>query len=146
MESLLPSLYHWPLTPPLERLVRGKGPLAVFLPASEHNPETYALLEKILAAVKLSPQQASVWGVHSPVSLYRLELFSERLLWVFGEVGLSLQIGTYLLEGGQARPVQVRGWPGQQVLFQLPSLSQMLTDEARKREAWRWLKPLSSPS
>lgn len=146
MESLLPSLYQWPLTPPLERLVRGKGPLAVFLPASEHSPKNYTLLEKILASVQFSLQEASVWGVHLPVSVYRLELFSERLLWVFGEVGLSLPIGTYVLERGQARPVQVRGWPGQQVLFQLPSLSQMLTDEGRKREAWRWLKPLSSPS
>lgn len=146
MGSLFLGSYYWPLTPPVVRYQCGKGQLALFLPLESTEADDWQLLEKICASVQLSLSEAAVWQVRAPLSLERLRLFAEPLLWVFGGLVKGVSRGIYALEPFRPLREPPTPWVQQRTLFVLPALEEMLTRPEAKKYTWQCIRGLASSS
>ncbi|MEN2991980.1 MAG: hypothetical protein ABDH91_00295 [Bacteroidia bacterium] len=136
--------YLWLAKPPLERLQKGRGELTLFLSPSDWQPETQALLGKILEAVRRHLSEAEIWLAHRALTLERLRLFATPLLWVFGPI-TPLKRGVYEAES-YAPIAPPKGPFSQRCVFVLPALAEMLNNLPAKREAWHYLSGLALKS
>lgn len=146
MGTLYLGSYLWPLTPPLQCYQRGEGEVAIFLPSEGTESACWQLLEKICASVGLSLSQAEVWQVHAPLTLERLRLFAEPILWVFGAAVEGASRGIYTLTPFRPVPKSPSSRPKEQTLFVLPALSEMLLHSEAKKYTWQCIRGLASSS
>ncbi len=146
MGALYLGPYIWPLSPPLKLFRRGEGSLVVFLSQADAAPEAQELLGKVCASVGFASESVGVWLVQAPLSVGRLQLFSEPLVWVFGALLPGAAIGAHTLEPfAPLREPPVRRLP-QRMLFILPTLTEMLAQPEAKKRAWQWIRGLGSKS
>lgn len=146
MGTLFIGSYYWPLNSPLAPLRKVKGDLVTFIGTEDNHAEALGLWEKILASIGRSPNDSSLWLCPHRLSPERLQLFSERVLWVFGPLLSSASIGAYRVSPWQSLHGIGTGWPAQPTAFVLPALSEMLREVEAKKLTWRWIKPLASSS
>lgn len=146
MGALFVGSYLWPLNLPLLRHQRGKGPLAIFLPPAALEAESWQLLEKICASVQLPLSAAEVWEVRTSLTVGRLRLFAEPLLWVFGAAVEGAGRGIYTLEPFSHLREPLLSRPKQQTLFVLPALSEMALRPEAKKYTWQCIRGLASGS
>ncbi|MCS7162391.1 MAG: hypothetical protein NZ958_03565 [Bacteroidia bacterium] len=133
--------YLWLAKPPLERLQEGRGELTLFLSSSDWRPETQELLGKILGAVQRPLGEVEIWLAHRALTLERLRLFPNPLLWIFGPI-TALKKGVY--EAESYLPIAPpKGLSSQRLVFVLPALTEMLNNLPAKREAWHYLSGLA---
>jgi hypothetical protein len=141
MEPLYLGPRYWPITPPLDTLQAQGTQVGILLSAPDFTPENTQLLEKILAAVRWSFSDATLFRAHIPLSWGRLALLPYPYLWVFGKTLLPVPVGVYDVSSGQKLvqlPPQKAG-----LVWRLPTLTEMQNNTSAKHEAWQWLKLLT---
>lgn len=146
MGTLYVGPYLWPLTPPLVAFRRGSSPLTVFLSPTDTTAEAQELLAKVCESVGFSSEKVGVWLIQAPLSVGRLQLFSERFLWVFGPLLPGAAIGAYTLEPFAPLREPPARRPQQRMLFVLPALTEMSAQPEAKKRAWQWIRGLASSS
>lgn len=146
MGTLYLGPYLWPLSSPLGLFRRGEGSLVVFISQADAAPEAQELLGKVCASVGFAAESVGIWLVQAPLSVSRLQLFSEPLLWVFGALLPGAAIGAYTLEPFAPLREPPARRPQQRMLFVLPALAQMIAQPESKKQAWQWIRGLGSNS
>ena len=144
MEPLYLGPYYWPIEPPLRLLQAHGGTVGILLPPGELTPANQTLLEKILAAVHWRLEDTALFEAQISLKWGRLSLLPYRRLWVFGKGLLAVPVGVYEVPTGH-RLNQLPSSPSQ-IVWRLPTLSDMQNNPAAKQEAWQWLKLLTSKS
>ncbi|MCX7651517.1 MAG: hypothetical protein N2200_01425 [Bacteroidia bacterium] len=127
---------------------RGRGPLVAFVPERDATDEGVELLRKITNAVNIPWDETTVVLTRYALSLGRIALFSQSILWVFGEkVPPFVSYGVYDLRTSQLLPPpQFQPGQGQRYLYILPALSEMQQSQEKKKRTWEWIKGLASES
>ncbi len=132
----------WPAEPLLKRIHQGGETVVVFMSAHENRPSTLELLPKILAAVNLSSADSTWWTAQAPLSWGRLQVMPGRHFWVFGAALLPVAVGLYDRQGQRLSAPTA----ADSIVWRLPSLSEMIQNPEAKKDAWRWLRLLTSRS
>ncbi|MCS7188547.1 MAG: hypothetical protein RMJ66_02815 [Bacteroidia bacterium] len=147
MALFLSSPYYWTLNPPLTPLWKGQeGKGVIFISPEDTAEASLELLKKVLQSIKLWPGEMSVWVAQAPLSPARVQIFSEKVLWVMGKLLPSLKIGVYEFPSLTLVKTVPAGYPPHPLLWVLPSLTEMLQDEKKKRLTWQWIRPLAMHS